>query len=53
MPELGHLDNVNGELQVVQSVNVSQEQLGTNCWNPSRFLGGDCDMWHDCHYPEK
>lgn len=50
MTTLGHLNN---QGQVTSSVEVSPQELGTNCWSPSRFLGGTCDIWHDCKYPEK
>lgn len=47
--KIGRLDNTGH----VESIEVNQQELGTNCWNPSRFLGDGCDMWHDCEYPEK
>lgn len=28
-------------------------QLGTNCWKPERFCGGECIRVPTCKYPEK
>lgn len=49
MTELGRF-NPDGS---ITSVEVPQEELGINCWRASRFLGGYCDRYHRCKYPEK
>jgi hypothetical protein len=28
-------------------------QLGSNCWKPVRFCGGECKKTKVCPYPEK
>jgi|WetSurMetagenome_2_1015567.scaffolds.fasta_scaffold146048_2 hypothetical protein len=28
-------------------------RVGTNCWSPARFTGGNCDRLLRCKYPEK
>jgi len=33
---------------------VRFSELGTNCWDPKRFVqGGQCERVHACDYPEK
>ena len=34
---------------------VRQDELGTNCWMPIRFLNrcGECFRYERCNYPEK
>jgi hypothetical protein len=32
---------------------VSSSELGSDCWNPSRFIGSECNRVETCKYPEK
>jgi len=32
---------------------VSSKELGVNCWLVARFLGGECQRYDECNYPEK
>jgi hypothetical protein len=33
---------------------IKSSELGSNCWLPARFCGGDrCPRVEDCNYPEK
>jgi len=32
---------------------IKQSELGTNCWLPVRFCGGNCKILEKCKYPEK
>lgn len=50
MTTIGRM-NEHGE--IVQSIEVKQSELGTNCWLPARFLGGKCQRYKRCKYPEK
>ena len=53
MPKIGIVSfDENGDLHT-NTVTVTKEELGVNCWLPARFLGGECDRYYICSYAEK
>jgi len=53
MPKVGIVNfDDNGNLHT-NTVTVTKEELGVNCWLPARFLGGECDRYYICKYAEK
>lgn len=37
----------------MKSAIIKSSVLGTNCWMPKRFCGGECKKVETCTYPEK
>ena len=53
MPKVGIVNfDDNGNLHT-NTVTVTKEELGVNCWLLARFLGGECDRYYICQYAEK